>query len=85
MTIKMSSPQATPLSAAKRRPNGTDEEAGRGQFLEGKEPRFKDFVVISALECLKRCKRDVFDGILERCEGLKEAYEACRPWLVRDD
>lgn len=46
---------------------------------------YADFVIVSAIEFGKRTGEDNFKAIMNFDPAFKELYEACKPWLARDD
>lgn len=46
---------------------------------------YADFVIVSAIEFGRRVGKDVFDGIVAMDPAFGREYEACRPWLERND
>ncbi|KAI9838844.1 MAG: hypothetical protein M1819_004050 [Sarea resinae] len=56
-----------------------------GPFVEGKEPVYADFVTVAFLEFAKRAGQHIFERLVGPYPELKALYEACKPWLARND
>ena len=56
-----------------------------GPFILGSRVSYADFVVVAALEGLRRVGKDVFERAVANREGLKRVWESCGEWLKRDD
>jgi len=59
--------------------------AGGGPFIEGDTPSYADFFIVATLQMFKRVDEKIFARLVETEEALGKVYEACKPWLKRDD
>lgn len=60
-----------------------------GPYLLGQEPSYADFVLVSALQFCVRAgdhdDNDIFKRIVAADNAYAEVYDACKPWLERDN
>jgi len=56
-----------------------------GPFVMGFTTSYSDFVIVSSLHMLSRIDQKIFDRIVGIEPKLGEVYNACKPWLERDD
>lgn len=61
--------------------------SGAGPYVLGKEVCFADFVIAGAFAFLKELDRlgDLFDRVVELHPEFKEHWEACQPFMEKDD
>lgn len=60
-------------------------KAEGGPFLLGKTASYADFVIVSFLQCIKRCDEDLYERAVAIEPALKILYDASTAWLERDD
>ena len=46
---------------------------------------YADFFIVATLQMFKRVDEKIFVRLVEMEEALGKVYEACKPWLKRDD
>ncbi|RDW68677.1 hypothetical protein BP5796_09334 [Coleophoma crateriformis] len=56
-----------------------------GPFLMGKEVSYADFIVVGVFQFYKRAGQDIFDRAMAVDTALHALYDACEPWLKRDN
>ena len=56
-----------------------------GPFFLGEEASFVDFVVVGLLEFMRRIEEGILERVVGMEPGLGRLYEACKPWLERND
>ena len=56
-----------------------------GPFFLGETVSYADFIVVGALDFLRRVGEGVFERVLGMDPSLGEVYEASKPWLERNN
>ena len=64
---------------------GEGEGAKEGSFFGGKEPCYADFIWVGFVHFVRRASESEWERMMGVDEGLRRQYEACKPWLERDD
>ncbi|KAH4075478.1 hypothetical protein HBH92_042280 [Parastagonospora nodorum] len=60
------------------------EESGGPYFL-GETVSYADFIFVGMMHMIKRLDEDVFQRFLAYDPALPKLYDACKPWLEKDD
>ncbi|ORX38033.1 hypothetical protein BD324DRAFT_417547 [Kockovaella imperatae] len=55
-----------------------------GPFVLGDRVSYADFIIVAQLQFLRVADMSIYDRFVIELPGLKELYERCRPWTVRD-
>ncbi|KAL7946478.1 hypothetical protein V8C42DRAFT_320731 [Trichoderma barbatum] len=55
-----------------------------GPFILGAEPSYTDFFIAGSLQCMRVIDEGLFQRVVE-CPGYKDIYEACQPYMERND
>ena len=58
--------------------------ANGGPFIMGKEPTASDFFMASSLRTMHEIYEPALDNLF-KFKGFKELYEACQPWMERNN
>ncbi|KAF2120809.1 glutathione S-transferas-like protein [Lophiotrema nucula] len=56
-----------------------------GPFFLGEEVSYADFIFVSFLHFLKMANADAFERFLALDPAFPAVYEACKPWLAKND
>ena len=56
-----------------------------GPFFLGQEASYADFLWVSFVMFVRRATEEGFQRIVGVDEVLRKQFEACRPWMERDD
>ena len=56
-----------------------------GPFFGGREPCYTDFIWVGFVYFVRRASESEWERMMEVDEVLRKQYEACKPWLERDD
>ncbi|KAM3086337.1 hypothetical protein ACMFMF_000288 [Clarireedia jacksonii] len=58
---------------------------GSGPFVEGDTPTYSDFIIVGLLHFLKVIDVKIYERVVGIDDSLAKVYDACKPWLKRDD
>ena len=56
-----------------------------GPFFMGRDVSYSDFIVVGFFRFLHRLGNDVFERVMDIDNSFPRLYNACQPWLERDD
>ena len=56
-----------------------------GPFVLGSAVSYSDIMIASVFAWIEKTDGDLFEKFVGYDESFKKLYEACRPWLARDD
>lgn len=46
---------------------------------------YSDFIIVGMLHFLQRIDEKIYERVVSMDDSLAKVYDACRPWLKRDD
>ncbi|PQE28700.1 glutathione s-transferase protein [Rutstroemia sp. NJR-2017a WRK4] len=56
-----------------------------GPFVEGDTPSYSDFIIVGMLHFFKVIDDKIYERIVGIDDSFAKVYDACKPWLKRDD
>ncbi|KAL6703278.1 hypothetical protein ACN47E_010066 [Coniothyrium glycines] len=56
-----------------------------GPFFLGETVSYADFIFVSMLQFFKRINNDVFERFIALDPAFPKVFEACKPWLAKED
>lgn len=63
----------------------TEHKRDDGPFILGSQVSYGDFVMVALFEGLRRIGEDLWEKVVGWDESFKHVYEACKPYMEKDD